>query len=183
MLEEYRSRCITRNGNNDLPEFAKTIRLSFLSNMSLPKEVYSSNHEVQVESGIYMFQQIMVNEKKFMLFSESGCGGLVSSHDAVKRLGHNSRQITKGPISIGGIGGVQIESLYGVHEVSLPLHNGKNAVVTGVVIDEVTSEFPTYNLDTNVESDIHRAYKEHGGKVKDLPKLPKKVGSKVHFMI
>ena len=46
LLEEYRSRCITRNGNNDLPEFAKTIRLSFLSNMFLPKEVYSSNHEV-----------------------------------------------------------------------------------------------------------------------------------------
>ena len=55
--------------------------------------------------------------------------------------------------------------------------------MTSVVIDEVTSEFPTYNLDTNVESDIHRAYNEHGGKVKDLPKLPKNVGGKVHFMI
>ena len=76
LLEEYRSRCITRNGNNDLSKFAKTIRLPFLSNMSLPKEVYSSNHEVQVESGIYMFQQIMVNEKKFMLFFDSGCGDL-----------------------------------------------------------------------------------------------------------
>ena len=76
-----------------------------------------------------------------------------------------------------------MESPHGIYEVKLPLHNGRNAVLSGVCLDRITSTFPFYPLKGDVEKDIHRAFQSSGGDVKDLPSLPNFVGGDIDFMI
>ena len=180
LLEEYRSRCITRNSNSDLPDFAKQIQLSFHC-------VYTSQPLPSPEDcnwdAIYMFQMIKVNGQTFMLFFDNGCGDIVMTHDAVNRLGANAKQVFDGMVSLGGVGGVGVESPYGAYEISLPLANGRNAVMSGLVIEQITNKFPDYVLDTDVQCDIITEFVKSGGKAKDLPRLLKSIGGRVDIMI
>ena len=162
LLEEYRSRCITRPSNSDLLEFSKTIQLTFHSsvysaNLEVAPETISNvtetNNPVMMEEevkdhGIYMFQNIMVNGNKELVFFDGGCGDLVSAWEAIQRLGNNAKQLFKGPIPLGGVGNMKLESPHGIYRIALPLHNGKYATMSGVVLDQVTSEFPQYTLNT-----------------------------------
>ena len=52
----------------------------------------------------------------------------------------------------------------------------------GLCLDKITSTFPTYSL-SEVEKDIHKAYKEAGRNPKKLPKLAESVGGDTHIMI
>ena len=133
--------------------------------------------------GVYMFQNITVNNKQYLLFFDNGCGDLVCTHDAVTKLGAYSTKLIDGPIPIGGVGDIKLESRHGIYQITLPLFDGRLANMRGTVLDRVTSEFPMYSLDTGIETDIHDAYKRHGGDPKDLPRLPQRVGGNVDIMI
>ena len=50
-----------------------------------------------------------------------------------------------------------------MYQVQLPLHNGKNAVFTGVCLDQVTATFPLYPLKGKIQDDIIEAYVRNGG--------------------
>ena len=65
----------------------------------------------------------------------------------------------------------------------MPLHNGKHDTLSGVVIDQVTSEFPKYKLNTEIFNDIKTEYRKHHGNPRDLPSLPDSVRGTVSFMI
>ena len=180
LLEEYRTRCITRSCNTDLPNFAKEIQLSFHC-------VYTSNPLPSPNNfdhdTIYMFQRIKVKDQTFLLFFDNGCSEIVMTHDAVKRLGANARQVYDGTVSLGGVGGVGVESPYGAYEISLPLASGQNAIMSGLVIERLTDEFPTYTLNTDVQKDIVTEFVKCKGDVNDLPKLIKNIGGQVDIMI
>ncbi|MCH2405590.1 MAG: hypothetical protein MK200_05290, partial [Nitrosopumilus sp.] len=189
LLEEYRSRCIRRN--NNLPDYAKSIKVSFHSNSSSVSSMMgitsksnseSSDDSEIMDSGIFIFQEICVDNNLFCLFFDGGCGDLVSRYNAVERLGKISKKQTNGPISLGGVGNINVESPYGIYQISLPLYNGRNAIMSGTVIDEVASEFPTYPL-SKVQKDIQEAYIANGGNVEDLPKLPQHIGGQVDFIL
>ena len=180
LLEEYRTRCITRSCNNDLPNFAKEIQLSLYCIYTLNPLSSQSNFD---HDAIYMFQRIKVKDQTFLLFFDNGCSEIVMTHDAVKRLGANARQVYDGTVSLGGVGGVGVESPYGAYEISLPLANGQNAIMSGLVIERLTDEFPTYVLDTSVQKDIVTEFVKCKGNVNDLPKLLKKIGGQVDIMI
>ncbi len=180
LLEEYRTRCITRNCNSNLPNFAKEIQLSFHC-------VYTSNPLPSPgeydHDAIYMFQQIKVNGEIFMLFFDNGCGEIVMTLDAVQRLGSNAKQVFNGTVSLGGVGGVGVQSPYGAYEITLPLANGRKAVMSGLVIEQITNEFPSYVLDTTVQQDIVAEFVRRGGNPKDLPQLLNSIGGRVDVMI
>ena len=182
LLEEYRRRCITRRCNDALPDFAKTIHLAFHCTRIEVLDVYVAKNESE-ESGIYMFQWIRVNDEHFLVFYDSGCKDLLLTNDARIRLGRNAKKIYDGTVSVGGVSGCSVESPHGACEISLPLHNGRNAVMSGIVIDKITEEFPTYVLNTDVEKDIQNEYIQSGGNVADLPRLPHSVGQHVDIMI
>ena len=78
---------------------------------------------------------------------------------------------------------MKLESPHGIYRIALPLHNGKHATMSGVVLDQVTSEFPQYTLNTGIWSDIKHEYKRNGGNPNDLPSLPESIGENVSFMI
>ena len=67
--------------------------------------------------------------------------------------------------------------------MKLPLFNGNDAVFSGVCLDQITVQFPKYPLQGRVEKDIRNGYKQIGGDVKNLPKLPRYVGGNTDFMI
>ena len=77
----------------------------------------------------------------------------------------------------------EIKTIHGIYRVKLPLFNGNDAVFSGVCLDQITVQFPKYPLQGRVEKDIRNGYKQIGGDVKNLPKLPKYVGGNIDFMI
>ena len=106
-------------------------------------------------SAIFMLQTIMVDGVKLRLFFDTGCGDIVvkkSAMDALKKIGR-ARQEVPGPISMSGVGDLQSETKHGIYSVCLPLRSGENVVFSGVCMDRVTMEFPSYGLE-EVENDI-----------------------------
>ena len=53
----------------------------------------------------------------------------------------------------------------------------------GVCLDQATSKFPVYPLQTQVQQDIIESYKLADNDPESLPKLPKFVGGETDFMI
>ena len=50
-------------------------------------------------------------------------------------------------------------------------------------LDQITVQFPKYPLQGRVEKDISNGYKQIGGDVKNLPKLPRYACGNADFMI
>ena len=130
-----------------------------------------------------MIQKIKVDDQEFNVFFDSGCSDMVIRHEAVLKLGKRAKQELKGPISIGGVGNLEIESVHGVYRIRLPLLNGKDAVLAGVCLDRITNTFPVYPIHGEVKEDICNAYKERRNNEKDLPKLPDFVGGDIDIMV
>ena len=74
-------------------------------------------------------------------------------HSAILELGDKATKIFDGPIPIGGVGGLSMESRHGIYQIRIPLANGKDAKMTGIVLDQITSSFPIYPL-AEVEKEI-----------------------------
>ena len=68
--------------------------------------------------------------------------------------------------------------------IRLPLYDGNNAVLSGLSMPKITTEFPSYNLG-DVERDIRNECRKIGGEslVSRLPKLPSKVGGQTDILI
>ena len=186
ILEEYKRRRILNN--SQLPSFSREIKLSFVSQQVF--QVGTSNIELEPnddgiieDNGIYMLQTIEIDDQHYTIFFDSGCSDMVSRYDAIKRIGERAKLEVKGPTLLGGVGNVKIESKHGIYQVRIPLHNDKNAVLTGVCLDQITSTFPTYPLKGSIQDDIHEEYTKFGGMASDLPGLPEFVGGNVDFMI
>ena len=186
ILEEYKKRRILNN--TQLPSFSKEIKLSFVSQQiyqaaASNAKLESNDDGIIEDNGIYMLQTVKINDQHFTIFFDSGCSDMVSRYDAIKRIGERAKLEVKGPTVLGGVGNVKTESKHGIYQVRIPLHNGKNAVFTGVCLDQITSTFPSYPLKGTLQDDITEAYVKIGGMANDLPGLPDFVGGNVDFMI
>ena len=173
LLKSYKQKYIDRQAS-ELPAYAKNIKLSFHT---------SFDDENLNEKAIYMLQPICIDGNDFTIFYDTGCGDFVSRRDSVIKLGERAKQEFAGPVTLGGVGGIHTESKNGIYSVRLPLLNGKDATMTGVCLDEITQEFPMYPLHGKVLKDIQKSYAKSGGKINDLPRIPKTVGGKVDFML
>ena len=186
LLNEYKQKFI--NNQSKLHQFSKDLKLSFLShNVSVLKKTDNTTRDgdddVITNNGIYMLQTIKVGAEEFTIFFDSGCSDMVCRFNSIKRLGGRALQEVEGPLPIGGVGNMELLSPHGVYQIRLPLHSGKNAVLSGICLDQITSTFPDYPLHGKILSDIHDAYKKVGGNPKKLPKIPKTIGGDVDFMI
>ena len=185
-LELYKSKCILRRAN--VPEFAKNIKLSFMSKQifisAKPNQDMKINDEsIVTENGIYMLQKLQIDGQIYTIFFDSGCSDMVAKHEAIVRLGDRAKQEMKGPISLGGVGNLKTESVHGIYQVRLPLANGKDAVLAGVCLDKITNTFPEYPLNGKISEDLFNAYKASGNDANQLPKLPSSIGGEIDFMI
>ena len=126
-----------------------------------------SNDEVR---GIYQLQTIAIENQHFAIFYDSSSGDFVSKWSAIQKLGTRAHQEHSGLLT---------ESPFGIYSVNLPLHNRRNALLSGVCLAKITDDFSQYPLRGRVEN----AYLESGGNIEDLPKLPEMIGGKVDFII
>ena len=185
LLETYKSKCILRKV--DIQDFSKNIQLSFHVNYqtSSYQQSYKSNDVNQIEeSAVYILQTISIDGKRYNLFFDSGCGDLVCRYKAIQSINQRATQEIKGPLTIGGVGNIKTVSTHGIFSVKLPLHNGQEANMSGICLEQITNTFPKYPLQGKVESDIVHAFKKANiNKKEELPKLPKEVGGDTDFMI
>ena len=185
VFQKHKRKCILRNKRiHDLPTYAKEIKLAYLgttdqNSSHLPMNSVSNEEE----RGIYQLQTITIENQNFTIFYDSGCGDFVSKWSAIQKLGTRAHQEHSGPIKVGGVGGLSTESPFGIYSVNLPLHNGRNTLLSGVCLAKITDDLPQYPLREQVENDIQNAYLESGGNIEDLPKLPEMVGGKINFII
>ena len=75
---------------------------------------------------------------------------MVSKYSAIKRLRRRAKQEYRGPVQLGGVGGVKAESKYGIYQVKLPLCSGFDEILSGVCLEKITESFPTYPLQGKV---------------------------------
>ena len=68
---------------------------------------------------------------------------MCTNRDATDRLGGlgEAKQVRAGPILLFGIANQWSVSEYGMYKVSLPLHDGKTAVMSGICLDQVSAVF------------------------------------------
>ena len=122
-----------------------------------------------------MLQTIKMGKASVHLFFDSGCSDMVCRFEAIRRMGEGARQ----EIHLLGV----LVSPHGVYQIRLPLYNGKNAVLSGICIDQITTVFPTYPLYGKIKSDVYKGYIQDGGDVNYLPTIPEYVGGAVDIMI
>ena len=187
LFKTYKEKFILKN--QDLPVFSKDMSLSFHSHHSSSSDNEEDSDaqletpEMEPDDAAYVLQVIEIDNKKFLIFFDSGCGKFLVRYKAIQKLGNRATLHIPPPLRIGGVGGIVVKSPYGAYNVKLPLYNGTDASFTGTCLEKLTEEFPQYPLQGAVEEDIRTAYKISGGDVNDLPKLPRFVGGEVDFMI
>ena len=185
LFEIYKQR-FTLHQNN-LPTFSKDIKLSFVSYLASTQKfntkLDANDDDIILDNGIYMLQTISVDNEHFTLFFDTGCSNMVCRYKAIQKIGAKTQQEVKGPIVLSGIGNLQTSSDHGIYQVRLPLHNGKNAVLSGICIEQITTTFPICPVHGKVGNDIKEAYRRSGDSANTLPLLPECVGGDVDFMI
>ena len=76
--------------------------------------------------------------------------------------------IVQGPTTLGGIGDVKRVCPYRVYKVDIPL---QSAVMRGVGLNQVTSKFPMYLLEEQVQHGMN-SYQLTSKNPRNLPRLP-----------
>lgn len=185
LLQLYKERFILKK--SDAPSHAKSIQLSFHTSNDLVSSHMKVNHtgiqdDIIKDRGVYLLQTIKINDQHFTIFFDNGCCDFLCRKSAVDRLGDRAAVEFKGVINLGGVGGISIQTNHGIYTVSLPLVNGRNAIMSGVCLEKITEPFPTYPL-SQVEEDIRTEYSKQNGNLKKLPKLPAAIGGEVDFII
>ena len=179
LLEKYKSKYLK---NPSLPPFTKNISLSFHSCFkSTPSSNPSTSQDDQSTSddeGIYLLQNVVINQKVFTIFFDSGCSDFIVKHSAIKMLGKNVTQESSEITSIGGVG-TSTQTTLGTYNVKIPMMNGQLASLRGVCMDQITSTFPRYPL-TEVFQHICKTYPKDPS---TLPKPSANVGGDVHLML
>ena len=177
LLEKYKSKCI---GNAPtVPKFSQDISISL--------HVNEESYKVESDTGddaVFMFQCIGVCEFKMNLFYDGGCSDMVISKRALDIFMslNRAKLIQEGPIILRGVGDVKSVCPYGRFQVSIPLHNGREATLTGICLDKVTSTFDGVSLKL-AEQDLREHYLHDGGNPNNLPRLLEFVGGDTDIMI
>ena len=159
-----------------LPEFSKNINLSHHV-----EDCYKFTNEGCVDRGIYLLQEITVDNNKLLIFFDNGCSDFIVSRKAVQLLGSRATQKSSEPIKLGGVGNTITKSSYGMYNIQLPLHDGIEVTLSGACLHQITAKFPIYPL-TTAEKDIKHHYALSGGS-NNLPSIPTSIGGEVHMMI
>ena len=175
LLEKYKAKCI--GDGPTVPKFSLDISLH-VNEISILASGESG------DDAIFMFQCIAICEFRLNLFYDGGCSDLVLSKralDIFMQLGR-AKLVQEGPILLRGVGDVKSVCPYGRFQISIPLHNGREASLTGICLDKVTSTFDGFSLKA-AEQDLREHYVRDGGDPKNLPKLLEFVGGDTDVMI
>ena len=134
------------------------------------------------QPAIFMLSYVFVENHKFLVFYDSGCMTAAISQEVKDKLTTNCAR--KGPSEISVASGKSISIPGGEERFSLPLADGRTrCTITALVMPEVTSEFPLWELE-DAYYDLENEYKGWYPGGIDLPRTPKTIGGqKVDIML
>ena len=126
-------------------------------------------------NSIFMMQNYVVKGQRLSLFYDTGCLTAAISTRAVEIM--DTHVIREGPTHLGVAGGDTVTVPYGDVQFCLQTESeNKVTLVTGLQMDNITSEFPTWNI-KSAWADIFAEFSRmHDGKPPPLPLHPDKVG-------
>ena len=111
IFELYKYKCILKQKDIQLPESSREINLFFhLDQLTAPQiqqqpSVNTTSNSTVQDTAIFHLQTIKINNNRYSIFFDSGCGNFVSRYNAICSLTSNATQEHVGPITIGGVGG------------------------------------------------------------------------------
>ena len=181
LLEEYKKYCIEDGG---FKEFTINIGISLhVNDESSYKALTKAGIDTEDEA-IYMFQTIQVGHIRLNLFFDGGCSDMVITKSAVDKLmGMNKAEnLLEGPLILSGVGDLKSVCPHGRFQISIPLHNGNEAKLSGICLDKITCTFPVISLDL-AGKDLREGYRRELGDPSGLPGLPTSVGGETDIMI
>ena len=189
LLEKYRKNVIEKTKN--VENFSKEIKISYYSKMagiykksSLFDSTKNKVDEQICDNAIFLLQTICIEGQSLNLFFDSGCGDMVikkSAVDSLKALGRATLE-APGPIPLSGVGDQKSVCEHGAYSVRLPLRNGREAILSGLCLDKVTTKFPIYPL-KGVIRDLRAMCRDQGKAAFEIPKMPERVGGDTDILI
>ena len=122
-----------------------------MKNYEKKKKVRNRVEMVPVPEGepLFLFHAAQGKSKPVNVFYDSGCSHAIFQADIP--FNQLKAQLTaKGPFTIGGVGGLTTVAL-DEWLVQIPRTDGRNQLVQGLTVPQVTSEFPMISLQSAVE--------------------------------
>ena len=188
LLQQYMKNFIEKRGT--FHDFTRNISLLCTVNTVIPTpptfEKFSNVIPDISDRAIFPLQTIDVEGLPLRVFYDRGAGDAVLKWTAVEALQKLGRAVLvqAGSITMSGVDGVESVTPYGMWSICLPLKDGRNIVITGVCMEQVTMEFPSYEL-KDVESGLIDKCRSLGGDylVQQVPKLSSFVGGETDILL
>ena len=179
LLQKYKTKCIENNPN--FLDFTRNISIAFhVSDTSFKAQTPSGPDDVE-DAAIFMFQRISVGQVEFTIFYDGGCSDMVVSKralDILMTLGR-AELLLEGPLPLTGVGDIESVCPYGRFQITLTLHDGSQAKLSGICLDKITHTFDSVSL-KEAEKDLRENF---DGNPDDLPRLLDFVGGDTDIMI
>ena len=188
VLKKYIKNFIEKRGT--FHDFTRNISLTCIYSAVATDQALFENLDNVIpdvsDRAIFPLQTIDVEGLPLRVFYDRGAGDAVlkwAAVDALKKLGR-AVLIQSGPISMSGVGGIESVTHCGLWSICLPLKNGHNVVITGVCMENVTAEFPSYEL-AEVEKDVRERCQLTGGAtlLDQVPQLASQVGGETDILL
>jgi hypothetical protein len=123
---------------------------------------------------IFMLAYLLIDEKKFLCFFDSGCMSASISQKVKDLL--KTETVRPGPSDISVASGTTLRIPGGEERFSIPLADGvTRCTITALCMPTVTTPFPVWDTQEAVD-DITTKYKEFHPNGDDLPAVPKLIG-------
>ena len=157
LFEQFKKEAL--RGNN----WAREVKLAFVSMTSYQAQnrlvtegqsmlQQGNNVEEEItDDPLYLLQVIEVEGRQYNVFYDDGCGGSIITKSAKERLGDRVELLSSGDIDIGGVGGISTVAAHGEYRFKLPLASGREALIVGPCMDQITHVFPTFPLSSILE--------------------------------
>jgi hypothetical protein len=151
------------------------INWCFNAGPALPMEGWDILPDI-CQPAIFMMSYILVEGNRLLVFFDSGCMTAAISQDVADLL--TTECAREGPSDISVASGQTITIPGGEERFSLPLSDGRTrCTITALVMPEVTSEFPVWELEEAYE-DLDHEYQGWCPGGADLPRIPKRIGGR-----
>ena len=135
-------------------------------------------YEVEADisaNSIFMVQSIAVDGQRLLVFYDSGCLTAAISTRAAKVM--KTSTVRDGPTYLGVAGGDTVTIPYGDEQFALETVSDKKVtLVTGLQMDNITSDFPTWDIKSAWGEIYDEFSRMHDGKPPTLPPVADKVG-------
>ena len=201
LLEKFKTRFL-KNCPTKLPSFVNSLAL-FSCMLNETISAHSNGTTVGKFTGIpditdpviFKLQTIVIKaiddkgnniSETFNIFYDNGASDCIIRTSAVLRLLRLGRAelVSSEPLELRGVNDQLTICKDGYYRIILPLHNGENAIVSGLCLSKITADFPEFDL-KEVVHDVRNKYREIAGQKlsSTMPQFPESAGGGTDILL